>query len=505
MKDTKEILRLGLQGKLSQRKISASVGVGKTTVQETLSRATEMGLTWEKASSLRSRQIVDLLFPASPEATSQASPDFAWVRKELHRKGVTLQLVWLEYRESEPDGLSYSQFCHRFRLWERRTRLSMRQVHQAGEKAFVDFAGLTIPWIDMETGEIHEAQLFIAVMGASSYTFATCVDSQKIPDWIQCHIRMLEFFGGVPELLVPDNLKSAVDKPCRYDPKLNSTYRELSEHYGCAVLPARVRKPKDKSKAEVGVQIAERWICARLRKMTFTSIHEINEAIRPLLERINQKVMKSYRASRHELFQSIDRPAMKALTPVRFEVCEWSKARVNIDYHIEVLGHYYSVPFQLIGRTVDVKITRQMICVVHEDLRVAAHARSFVLGKHTTIAEHMPPKHREHMKWTPERILSWAGKSGPATRSVCEAILNARPHPEQGFRAVLGIIRLAEKYSDARLEGACKYALNRLPLNYRTIKTILQNRKDLEPTTQCERRPTPRLVHENIRGQAYYQ
>lgn len=506
MRKTKEILRLALGQGLSQRDIATSVQVGKTTVQEIISRAKERGLCWEQAQSMREHQIVERLYPVLPTPSKRPEPDWSAIRLELSKKGMTLALLWVEYREENETGFSYSRFCEKYRAWEKRNRLVMRQQHKYGEKMFVDFSGMKLDYLDSQTGEIKTAEIFVSVLGASNYTFAYAVGDQSIPNWILCNRKSFEFYKGVPSLVVPDNLKAGVKTPCRYDPEANPSFLQMSEHYGTAIMPTRVYKPRDKAKVEVGVQIVQRWILARLRKHTFTSLEEINAAISPLIDVLNEKKMRLLQSSRKELFEKYERYSLKPLPDAPFEIASWKKAKVNIDYHIEVTSHYYSVPFRFVGEQVEVSFTPHKVEIFHQGDRIACHTRQMKPCCHTTIPEHMPPQHASFLDWTPDRLVQWARETGPFTAELCNQILNSRPHPEQGYRSCLGIMRLGKKYEKERLEAACKRALKTNVSTYRSVKSILQNKLDLVdlPERQEEKSPTEAFLHENIRGANYY-
>jgi transposase len=412
-------------------------------------------------------------------------------------------LLWEEYYAEHPNGYRYSQFCELYRRWSRKLKVSMRQIHKAGEKLFVDYAGHTLPIVNRYTGEISEAQVFVAVMGASNYTFAEATLSQNLSDWLGSHVRAFEFLGGVPEMVVPDNLKSAVSKPCRYDPELNPSYQDLAEHYGTAVIPARVRKPKDKSKAELGVQVVERWILARLRNQTFFSLAEANAAIRELLEDLNTRSFKKLPGCRKEAFESLDKPALKALPTQAYTFAQWKKVRAGIDYHIEVEGHYYSVPYQLRGKQLDARITDETVECFLQRNRIASHRRSFEKGRHTTVNSHMPKGHQEYAEWTPERLIRWAGKNGSQTAAMTEVILSSRQHAQQAFRSAMGLISLAKMYTPQRLEAACELALEGGATSYKSVKSILASGLDQQPRQQSLPDIQP-IAHANIRGGHYY-
>lgn len=505
MRKIRETLRLHFDSGLGQRPIARCLNISRTTVGDYLHRASLAGLSWPLPDALSDQQLYNLLFvPAAAIAPSQRTlPDCAYLHNELKRKGVTLMLLWEEYQAEHPQGYRYSHFCELYRRWARKLKISMRQVHKAGEKLFVDYCGHTLPIVNPHTGEIREAQIFVAVLGASSYTFAEATLNQNLPDWLGSHVRAFEFFGGVPELVIPDNLKSAVSKPCRYEPDLNPSYQDLAEHYGTAVIPARVRKPKDKAKAEVGVQVVERWILARLRKQRFFSLAEANAAIRVLLEDLNSRPFKKLPGNRKQAFEALDRPALKELPAQAYTFAQWKKVRPGIDYHVDIEGHYYSVPYPLRGRQLDARITADTIECFHQRKRVASHVRSFQKGRHTTLASHMPKGQQEHADWTPERLIRWAMKTGPATATLTEAILASRQHTQQAFRSAMGLISLAKAYTPQRLEAACELALESGATSYRSVKSILTKKLDQEPRQQTLPNVTP-IAHDNIRGGHYY-
>lgn len=505
MRKIRETLRLHHDSGLGQRPIARCLDISRTTVGDYLHRAKIAGLGWPLPQDLTDQQLYNRLFPpAAPASASDRSlPDCAYLHTELKRKGVTLMLLWEEYQADHRQGYRYSHFCDLYRQWVRKLKISMRQIHKAGEKLFVDYAGQTLSIVNPHTGEITEAQIFVAVLGASSYTFAEATLSQNLPDWLGSHTRAFEFLGGVPELVIPDNLKSAVSKPCRYEPDLNPSYQELAEHYATAVIPARVRKPKDKAKAEVGVQIVERWILARLRKQTFFSLADANATIRVLLTDLNSRPFKKLPGSRKEAFETLDRPALKPLPAEAYSFSQWKKVRAGIDYHVEVDGHYYSVPYQLRGRQLEARITATSVECFVQRKRVASHARSFQKGRHTTVSAHMPKGQQEYADWTPQRLVRWAAQTGPRTATMTEAILASRQHAQQAFRSAMGLISLAKVYTPERLEAACDLALDGGATNYKSVKSILKTNLDQQPRQQSLPTVKP-IAHDNIRGGHYY-
>lgn len=503
MTKTKEILRHKWALGRSHREVALSLGVSAGMVGATLARASKAGLlAWNDVADIDDEVLEQRLYPRTIEAT-RPGPDCAWIHTERSKPGVTLQLLHHEYLEANPGGYQYTRFCDLYREWLKRRRLSMRQIHKAGEKMFVDFAGQRPKIVDPKTGEVTEVELFVAVLGASSYTYAEATASQQGPQWIRAHTNALEYFGGSPRVYVPDNLKSAVTQACRYEPKIQRTYEELARHYGAVVIPARAFKPKDKAKVEVGVQVAERWLLAVIRNETFYSLNELNERLAELLEILNDKKMRTYGASRRELFERLDKPQLLPLAS-RFQYAEWTQCTVNIDYHVDVDGHFYSVPYELRRdqKHVEARATAFTVEIFAKGRRVAAHVRSHHKGQHTTIPEHMPKAHRAHMEWTPKRMITWASKIGPNTEGLVSAILSERPHPEQGYRSCLGILRLSKKYGNERLEAACGISLSVRARSYRHVATVLKN--GLDRVNRDTPESTAPVVHENIRGGDYY-
>lgn len=505
MRKIAEVLRLKWECGLSNRAIARSCSISHSTVAEYLQRAQQAGLCCPLPADMGEDKLYELLFPKVVQSSSRVipCPDWSLVHTELRKKSVTLRLLWVEYREAHPDGYGYSQFCALYREWAKCLKPSMRLSHKGGEKVFVDYAGQTVPLVDRHTGEVHEAQIFVGVLGASNYTYAEAQDSQDLFNWIGAHVRMFAFFGGAPEMVVPDNAKVGVKHPCRYEPDLNPTYHDLAQHYGTAVIPARVRKPKDKAKVEVGVQVVERWILARLRNHTFFSLSDLNRAIRELLDELNTRPMKHLERSRRDLFQELDQPALKPLPEQPYEFATWKKAMVSIDYHVEFEKHYYSAPYKLMQKEVYIRATQSTVEIFFNNQRVASHRRVKAPGRHTTLAEHMPPAHQKYLGWSPERLLTWAQKTGPHTAQLIQALLDSRQHPQQAYRSCLGVLRLGSRYGKERLEAACRRALPAGIHSYKGVKNILDAKLD-----QVEVDQPSAIVpngHENIRGQAYYQ
>jgi transposase len=424
------------------------------------------------------------------------------VHRALRRKGVTLFLLWQEYKAGTPEGVQYSQFCAAYCQWAGTLALVMRQAPRAGEKLFVDYAGQPIPVVNPRTGEVHNAALFIAVLGASNSTFAEATWSQSLPDWIGSHIRAFEAFGGVPAVVVPDNLRAAVNRAHRYEPERHRPYADLAQHYGFAVLPARVARPRDKAKVEVGVQSVERWMLARLRHHTFFALAEVNTALTALRAALNARPCKKLPGSRQRVFEALDRPALQPLPPQPDEYAEWKRVRVNIDYHVEVDGHYASVPYRLVRPQLEVRLPAQVVELFSQGQRVASHPRSPQKGRPSTIAAHMPMAHRDYAEWTPQRLIRWAATAGEATAQVVETILLARPHPQQGFRACLGLMRRGKRYGASRLEAACQRALTLRACSYQSIESMLPHDLDRQPLPAMRTAP-PAITHGNLRGPQY--
>ncbi len=505
MRQVREVLRLKWACGLRDRQIAQSLRISRPTVTEYLRRVKAAGLSWPLPEALSDEELERQLFASADQtpALSRPLPDWASVNQELRRKSVTLILLWQEYKATAPDGVQYSYFCEAYREWAKKLDLVMRQHHRAGEKLFVDYAGQTMTVVDPQTGEVREAAIFIAVLGASNYTFAEATWSQSLPDWIGSHVRAFEAFGGVPQVLVPDNLKAAVNRPHRYEPELNRTYEALAQHYGVAVVPARPRRPRDKAKVEVGVQVVERWILARLRNHTFFSLSELNSAVKDLLAGLNHKPFKKLPGSRQSRFESLERPLLRALPQQPYEYAEWKLVRVNIDYHVEVSGHYYSVPYTLVKHQLEARTSAHTVELFYKGKRVASHRLSAQKGRHTTVTAHMPKAHRHYAEWTPQRLIRWAAKTGQATARVVETILTSRAYPQQGFRACLGIMRLGGRFGDERLEAACRRAIALGACSYKSIESILKHDLDRRPLP--DKPPvTASIDHVNIRGPEYY-
>jgi len=502
MRKIGDVLRLSAAG-MSKRKIAASLGVSATAAGDCLRRARRAGLSWPLPEGLSDEALELRLYPpAKAVKDGRPQPNWAEVHRELRRPGVTLQLLWEEHRAVHRDGYGYSRYCELYRAWEARLSPTMRQTHVAGERLFVDYAGTTLAVIDGLTGEALTAQLFVAALGASSLTYAEATWTQGLSDWIGSHARAFAFIGGVPAMVVSDNLRSGITKACFYEPAVNRTYAEMAAHYDTAIVPARPYRARDKAKVEVAVQVATRFIIARLRNRCFFSLFALNAAIAELVAQINDRVSRHLGTSRRALFEALERTALKSLPPEPYVFAEWKECRVGLDYHVEIDKHYYSVPHPLLREKVWARITARTIEVFHCGKRVAAHLRSSANRKHTTVREHMPSSHRRYADWTPERLRRQAGEIGRHTSALVDIILRERPHPEQGFRACLGILRLAKTYGRERLEAACSRALEIGARSYSSVNSILKNNLDRQrPATPAD---GPAIAHDNIRGSTYF-
>ena len=503
MRQIRELLRLAHDG-CSVRDMARRFGVARSTIQDNLKRAKNAGLAWPLPGDLTDDVLEKQLFARTGTKAGfrrRPEPDWALLARELKRPGVNLAVLWEEYRQVHPEGYGYSRFCELYRDFEQRLSPVMRQDHVAGDKAFVDYSGKKVPIVDPKTGAIREAEIFVGVLGASSYTYAEATWSQQLPDWIGSHVRMFEFYQGVPRLLVPDNLKSGVHKASFYDPEINRSYGMMAAHYGVGILPARPRKPRDKAKVEQGVRLAQTYVLGRLRHQTFFSLADCNAAIRQALEDLNSRVMRRLGVSRKDLFEAIERPALQPLPANAYEFAEWHLARVGPDYHVEVATFFYSVPHALIRAQVDVRLTSKIVEIFHKGRRVASHQRRYGGRRHGTHPDHMPSSHRRYADWSPERFKRWARRFGPDTEGLIIAILVNRPHPEQGFRTCLGVLRLDRGLEPERAEAVSAHAVDIGALTYKSIASIIEHK------TERHRSPAadgPVINHPNLRGPNYF-
>jgi transposase len=507
MRQAREIIRLRASS-VSTHEIARRLGMARSTVRETLQRAESAGLSWPLAEGMNDGALEAALYANRRSKRGHrrvAEPDWPTIHRELKRKHVTLLVLWDEYVAANPGGYSYSRFCELYRAFAKTLSVTMRQTHAAGERLFVDYAGDGVPVVvDRLTGEMRKAQIFVAVLGASSFTFACASWTQALPDWIDAHVQAFAAIGGVPQLLVPDNTKTAVIKACFYDPQVNRTYSDMAAHYGTAVLPARPRRPRDKAKVEQAVLIVERWLLGRLRHRTFYSLTEVNAALAELMKQLNEeRPLRRLGVTRRQLLEEIDRPALKRLPAEPYEFSEWKTCRVGVDYHVEIAAHYYSVPHRFARAEVEARLTVRTVEIFFKGERIAAHLRMSGNHGHTTVAGHMPSSHRRYKNWTIDKIRADAKRIGPATAALCEQILERRPHPEQGFRACLGIVRLASSYGGERVEAAAERAIAIGARTYSSLKSILDTKLDRRP---AEKRAAdvPAIQHPNIRGPRYY-
>ncbi|MEO7689738.1 MAG: IS21 family transposase [Sphingomonas sp.] len=501
MRQIRQMLRLARDG-VSAREIGRTLGVARSTIQDNLKRATTAGLAWPVAGDLTDAVLEQRLFAHAGVKSGfrrRVEPDWASLACELKRPGVNLMVLWEEYRDAHPDGYGYSRFCDLYREFERRLSPTMRQDHPAGDKVFVDYSGKKLSIVDRTTGVVREAEIFVAVLGASNYTYAEATWTQTLADWIEAHVRMFRFFGGVPRLVVPDNLKSGVQRASFYDPEINRSYGMMAAHYGVGILPARPRKPRDKAKVEAGVRFAQSYILGRLRRQTFFSLAEANTAITAMVERINAHIMRRLGVSRRHLFETVEQPVLALLPDADYQFAEWRLARVSLDYHVEFDGFFYSAPYGLIREQVDIRATTRTIELFHRGQRIAAHQRRHGGRRHGTDPDHMPSAHRRYAEWTPERFRRWGASIGSNTEGLVIAILANRPHPEQGFRTCLGILRLFKDIAPERAEIVAARAVAIGALTYKSISAIIANRTD-------RKTPTDDVVidHPNLRGPGYF-
>ncbi len=507
MRKIREILRLHLQAGLKHRQIARSCSTTHATVGKYVEAAKQAGLRWPLPEELADDEtLFARLFPDSIAAAEPSRPLPAWaqIHKELSAKGMTLRLLWEEYRQEQPDGYGYTQFCDYYRRWKQTVDVVLRHTYKAGEKTFVDWAGLTTPWLDGQ-GHQQAAYLFVATLGASNYTYAEAFATTQQWHWIEGHVHAFQYFGGVTQVVVPDNVKTGVTRACRYEPDLNPTYQRMAAHYGTVVIPARPKQPRDKAKVEAAVQHAERRLIAAVRHHTFFSVADINSALRPLLEQLNEQPFQKLPGSRRQRYEEIDRPALRALPVTAYELDDWGKAKANIDYHVQVERNFYSVPYTLVRQDIDVRLTARAIELFHKGRRVAAHRRCYGRGQFVTDPGHRPKAHARHLDWTPGRLISWAASVGPQCADLVRTLLDTKPHPEQGYRACLGVMRLAKRYSCERTEAACARALALDSPSFQTVNSILKHGTETDPLPgQLPLKP-PSPRHDNVRGHAYYE
>ena len=501
----REIIRLQSLG-IGIRATAQSCNCSRNTVREVLRTAELQGLSWPLPADMDDTQLMKAIYPSvSMPSSRKPEPDYQYIHEELKRPHVNLRLLWTEFRAQHPDGLAYSQFCNRYSSWAAKTKAVMHLDHKPGYEMFVDWAGSKMEVIDSETGELLAAHLFVSTIGASGYPYVEAFPSECLEYWITAHVNAFRYYGGVPHILVPDNLKTGVKKASNYDPELNKTYLELSEHYGCAIVPARSRKPKDKASVEGTVGDISTWIIAALRHQRFFSFHQLNQAIREKLREFSQKPFQKKDGSRESVFLEIDRPVLKPLPSIAYEIAEWKKATVSFDYHIEVDRMYYSVPYIYIQKKVEVRMTTSVIEVYFNHVRICSHQRLHGrAGKHSTLDEHMPPNHKEYVQWDGNRFLAWACKIGDNTRELVQQVLGSRKVEQQAYRSCFGLLKLADKYTAFRLENACQKALSLKSPSYTTVNNILKNGMDKVETAVPSAQNNIIPIHSHIRGAGYY-
>jgi len=495
----KDIIRLKWEAELPHEHIAAALAVSKGVVTKYVGLAAAAGLDWETVREWDERELVARLLPRSTSAMPYAVPDWGRIHQELSRKGVTLLLLWEEYvtEHAEERTWRYTQFCGHYKAFTRRLKRSMRQHRRAGEKLFIDFAGSKVALLDGS-----DAHVFVSALGASSYTFAGATGAERLEDWIESMTRALTFYGGVPQLIVPDNPRALISQPDRYEPQAHATVLDFARHYGTSVLPARPRSPRDKATVESAVQVVTRWILARLRHQRFASVYALDGAIAALLPALNERAFQKLPGSRASVFAQIDRPAFMALPASRYELARFKSVKVHIDYHVEIDGHRYSVPHAFVGQSLDARITARAVELLCRGNRVASHMRSNRRGEFSTVTEHMPAAHRAHLEWTPQRLIDWGRRIGLATGELITRLLARHKHPEHGYRACLGLLGLAKRYGAVRLESACQLALSLGAHQYRHVRDILLNNRDRVDTANAQ---WTSPEHANLRGPGYYQ
>jgi transposase len=500
MRKIKDVLRLKLDAKLSHEQIAGALGISKGVVTKYVGLAAAAGLDWPAVQDADEITLERQLLVAPQRPRNHVQPDYGRLHQELRRKGMTLMLLWEEYRADHADRqtYAYSQFCDNYRRFAKQLKRSMRQIHRAGEKLFIDYAGPTIALTDGT-----RAHIFVAAMGASSYTFAHATPRETMADWLESTARALSFYGGVTQLIVPDNPRALIADANRYEPRSNDTVLDFARHYGTSILPARPYHPQDKAKAESAVQIVERWIMARLRHQQFASVHEVNQAVAPLLTQLNEKPFQKLPGSRASTFAALDAPALLPLPSQPYEMAQFKTVKVHIDYHVDVEQHRYSVPHALVGQALEARITTAVIELLHRGQRVASHARSSRHGGFTTTAAHMPAAHRAHMEWTPQRLIHWGQSIGPATGEAVTRLMQENKHPEHGYRACLGLLSLAKRFGKPRLEAGCMLALQIGACQYRHVRNILVNNRDQSAPATAGDWVSPNHAH--VRGPGYYQ
>lgn len=508
MKNYREVLRLNHQG-ISQRSIASSCACSRNTVSKVLKRAEEVSLSWPLPEGMSDADLKQLLFPEEAAITAlRRHPDCEYIHKEMAKSGVTLSLLWNEYcedcRANQEIPLMYSQFCHHYQKFATTTKATMHVQRKPGEQLEVDWAGKTTPLADRETGDTINAYIFVGVLSSSQYAYAEAFTSQNMESWITAHCNMYKFFGGVTRILIPDNLKTGVEKASWYSPEINKTYQEMAEHYGTAVIPARVRKPKDKPNAEGAVKNISTWIIAALRNQKYFTLLELNKAIKEKLSAFNSRPFQKKEGSRLSVFLEEEKPLLLPLPAAPYELATWKIATVQYNYHITVEKMHYSVPYEYIKYKVDVRKTRNVIEVFYNNMRICSHPRLYGRpGQYSTVENHMPEDHKKYTQWNAARFISWGESIGPHTAITVKSILSSRKVEQQGYKSCMALLKLGDKHSLPRLEAACAKALSYTPNpGYKNIKTILTTGQDKVKTEEVKIDNT--AAHGITRGADYY-
>lgn len=507
MKKIKDILKLRYITDISYRQISRAVGVPSSTVSDYCKRFEITTYSIDAFLQMDEDRMYEILFPEkklSYQRKDRPLPDVAYIHQEIAKKGVTFELLWQEYKEQHPDGYGCSQFKEHYYKYKKKLNPSMRQTYIPGDKMFVDYSGLTLPVVDAESGSVSKAQIFVAVLGASGYTFVHATASQKQEDFILSHVLAYEFFGGVPKINVPDNLKSAVISHSKKGVVINESYAEMARHYQCAIEPARPKKPQDKGMVEQGVQAIQRWILAKLRNRTFFSVDEINQAIAPLLDQYNNKTIKRLEQSRSERFEKNDKPYLQPLPANRFVYRRFKVATVHMDYHIELDRCFYSVPFKYLKEKVELKYTNTVVEIYHKGALIATHPKLHKANERSTHKEHMPLNHQyQHEKMNPERLKKWASSIGKDAKAFVVHRLQASEYPANAYRGVIAILSLEKIYGKMTLNQALGYAHSINSTSTRSIRSILEKKLYLQAANNTT--VVKPSKHKNLRGSNYYQ
>jgi len=491
MEKAKEILRLSQMG-LSQRDVASGAGCSLGMVNAVLAKVKEAGVT--DPFSLETKELGSIIYPPG-KSNEKTEPDFEYVDREMKRKGITLFLLWEEYKMKNPQGCMYSQFCAKYRKYRRMNSVYMRKVYKAGERMLVDWAGITMKYSNGKSNE-KAVYIFVAVLPASSFLYAEPLCDMKMESWIQGHVNAFEYFGGVPRILVPDNTKTAVTKANRYEAELNKTYKEMAGHYGTVVVPARPYRATDKAPVETSVQIVERRIIAKLRHCKFLSFNELAEAFYTELEMLNDQPFQKRPGCRRSVFLETEQNELMKLPSKRYEYAFFKQAKASFDYHVSLdKNQYYSVPYQYAGQNVLLRWNSRTVEVFFEGERIACHIRNNdPKVRYITEPSHMPESHRAVADWSPRRFISWAAKTGDKTKEYITSLLKQKDHPEQAFRTCAAILRLASTVTKERMEEVCTLAVAQNIYSYTYFSRLLENRDSHKP-----------VIHGNLRGKDYFK